>query len=63
MIPVEFLDLLACPRCDERPPLRQEGDRLVCTACGWRYKVVDGVPDLLPEDAEPPEGGPASRVE
>lgn len=48
-----LLALLACPACPGRPPLRQEGDRLVCDACGRRYPIVDGIPHLLPEAAEP----------
>lgn len=55
MIGTSFLELLACPACDDRPPLRQEGDRLVCTKCGRRYPVVDGIPHLLVEEAEPSE--------
>ncbi len=47
-------ELLACPRCPERPPLREEDGFLVCTRCGWRYRVVKDVPHLLPEEALPP---------
>lgn len=52
MLDREFLDLLACPLC--RTPVREEGDRLVCTACGRRYPVRDGIPVMLPEEAETP---------
>jgi hypothetical protein len=51
-----ILELLACPRCDDRPALREEGQSLVCTSCGWRYRVEDGIPILLASEAEPPEG-------
>ncbi|HTQ11565.1 MAG TPA: Trm112 family protein [Fimbriimonadaceae bacterium] len=50
MIDPEFLAILACPVCDERPPLREEGDILVCTKAGHRFPVKDGIPHLLPED-------------
>jgi uncharacterized protein YbaR (Trm112 family) len=50
-----LLSVLACPRCDDRPPLVEEGGRLVCTQCRWRYRVEDGIPVLLPSEAEPPE--------
>jgi uncharacterized protein YbaR (Trm112 family) len=46
----EFLAILACPICDERPPLRQEGDELVCELRGHRFPVKDGIPHLMPED-------------
>lgn len=55
MISDDLLAILACPRCDDRPPLELKGDRLVCTRCGWSYRIVDGIPHLLPEEAEPPE--------
>ena len=55
MITQDLLDLLACPKCEDRPPLELDGDRLVCTKCRSWYKIVDGVPHLLPEDANSPE--------
>jgi uncharacterized protein YbaR (Trm112 family) len=42
-----LLEVLACPACDERPPLRLEGEELICTVCGRRYPIVDGVSRLL----------------
>ncbi|MCH8977912.1 MAG: Trm112 family protein [Armatimonadetes bacterium] len=51
----ELLEILACPRCDSRPRLEDRGGRLVCTECGWSYRVEDGVPHLLAEEARPPE--------
>lgn len=51
----ELLEILACPRCDSRPPLREEGDWLVCKQCGYGYPVVDGIPHLLAESAKAPE--------
>ena len=55
MISTDLLDILACPRCDERPKLELKDGRLVCPVCRHSYPIVDGVPHLLPEDAEPPE--------
>lgn len=57
MIDPSLLDVLACPRCESRPPLREEGEELVCTVCAYRYKVVDGIPHLLVEEAMPPKEG------
>lgn len=53
MIDAQLLELLACPRCDERPPLRLEGSFLVCDKCQSAYPIVDDIPHLLPEDAKP----------
>lgn len=47
-----LLDILACPV--DRKPVRLEGDRLVCSECGRRYPVVDDIPVMLIEEAEPP---------
>ena len=58
MIDPGLLEILACPLCEDRPPLREEGDFLVCTVCGSRFPVVDGVPHLLPESAVKPEAQP-----
>lgn len=47
----EFLALLACPLEDSRPPFDFRDGMLVCTSCGAKFPVVDGIPRLLPEDA------------
>lgn len=53
----ELLEILACPL--DKAPVREEGDRLVCTRCGRRYPVREGIPVMLVEEAELPEGGTA----
>ena len=54
MIDKELLEILACPAC--KAPVREEGERLVCTGpgCGLRYPVKDGIPVMLVEEAEKP---------
>ena len=51
----ELLEILACPV--EKAALREEADRLVCTACGRRYPVRDGIPVMLVDEAELPSAG------
>ena len=51
MVDKELLEILACPAC--KAPVVPEEDRLVCTACGRRYPVRDGIPVMLIEEAEP----------
>jgi uncharacterized protein YbaR (Trm112 family) len=46
-------DLLACPAC--LGSLCAEASRLVCTACGRAYPVVDGIPVLIVERATAPK--------
>jgi hypothetical protein len=45
------LDQLACPAC--LGELRLDEMRLVCPACGRAYPIVDGIPVLIAERAEP----------
>ena len=52
MIEKALLDILACPAC--KTVVRLEGDRLVCTECGRRYPIRDGIPVMLIEEAENP---------
>lgn len=50
----ELLDILACPACDERPPLKQVSeDYLECEKCGRRYPIRDGIIELMVEPEEP----------
>jgi len=53
MIPKELLDILACPACDERPPVRlaADGKSLVCDRCRRQYPVRDGIPVMLVDEA------------
>jgi hypothetical protein len=63
LIDTRLLELLTCPVCLEKPgktagSLELAGGKLVCRDCGRRYAIIDGVPNMLPEEAEhPPDGG------
>ena len=50
----ELLAILRCPVT--RSVLRQEGDFLVAETGGLRYPVRDGIPVMLPEEAQLPPG-------
>ncbi len=43
-----LLDRLACPVC--QGALRETSDALVCSACGQRFPISGGIPDLRPAD-------------
>ena len=51
----KLVEILACPACDDRPPLRLVDETLVCDSCGRVYTIRDGIPILLPEEAVIPE--------
>lgn len=55
MIEPFFLEILACPRCESRPGVVVRGDFLVCSECGWGYRIVDEIPQMLVEEAVEPE--------
>lgn len=56
MISQDLLDILRCPLDPSRTRLTLENDRLVCQRCGVKYKIKDGLPILVAEDAELPPG-------
>jgi hypothetical protein len=55
MIDELLLKLLACPACEDRPPLRLEGEGLVCDQCHRIYPVRDGIPHVVVSEATLPE--------
>ncbi|MCK4341796.1 MAG: Trm112 family protein [Phycisphaerae bacterium] len=51
----ELLAILVCPVTECHGALEQHDERLVCVRCGRRYRIEEGWPVLIPEEAEPPE--------
>ncbi|GIW14944.1 MAG: hypothetical protein KatS3mg063_0797 [Tepidiforma sp.] len=53
-----LLEILCCPLCKGELELRDAEERegeivagvLVCRACGERYPIEDGIPNMLPPD-------------
>ena len=48
MISEEMLKVLACPL--DKAELKLEQNVLVCTKCGAKYPIKDGIPVLLPPE-------------
>lgn len=44
----ELLKILACPEC--KGDLRLRKNQLICTKCGRKYPIKDGIPHLLPDE-------------
>lgn len=57
-----WIDQLGCPLDPERPPLRQEGDWLICDKCQMKFPIREGIPHLVADEAvsvkESPENPP-----
>ena len=51
----ELLEILACPVC--KTAVRLEDSKLVCDNCGRRYRIEDGIPIMLIDEAEMPKQG------
>ena len=54
MIDERLQSLMVCPA--GRRPLNLLGDYLVCRNCGVKFPVVEGIPVLIIEEAELPDG-------
>ena len=60
----DLLQILRCPACvtssDEPPESTEKGelelreDGLICRQCGRRFKIEDGIPNMLLDEAEKP---------
>jgi uncharacterized protein len=54
-----LLEILACPSDDHAPlhlgtPTDPDADMLTCTSCGRQFRVEDGIPVLLLDEATEP---------
>lgn len=60
-VDAELLRILVCP--NDRGDLDELEDEqvLVCRSCGYRYPVRDGIPVMLIDEADKPDGRPRGR--
>ena len=56
MISPELLEILRCPLDPSHTRVTLEGDRLICQRCALKFKIKDGFPVLIVEEAELPAG-------
>ena len=56
MINPELLEILRCPLNPSRARLLLQGEHLQCERCGLRFKIRDGFPVCVVEEAELPPG-------
>lgn len=46
----KLLEVLACPKC--KGDLELKEDSLICSECRLRYRIEDGIPIMLIDEAE-----------
>jgi uncharacterized protein YbaR (Trm112 family) len=51
VIDQKLLEILACPACEDRPPVKLQGEELICEKCKRAYPIKDGIPVMLIEKA------------
>ena len=53
MLDPKLLEILACPLC--RQPVTPDAAHawLTCRGCSVRYRVEEGIPIMLPDEAQP----------
>ena len=47
----ELLEIIACPKCKGELSLNSERSELRCSACGLAYRIDDGIPVLMVDEA------------
>ncbi len=52
----ELKSILACPRCKGRLDYPTDVEEIHCLSCKLVYRIDDGVPIMLIEEARPLEG-------
>jgi len=50
MIDDGLIKILVCPAC--KGDIQLEGQKLICTKCGRRYPIRNGIPVMLIDEAE-----------
>lgn len=52
----DLLAILRCPMSPSKTRLLLQGEALVCERCALKFKIKDGFPVLIVEEAELPPG-------
>ncbi len=47
-----LLAVLACPQCRGSLEYKKEKQKLICKKCALAYRIEDGIPIMLVEEAE-----------
>jgi uncharacterized protein len=56
LIDPQLKEILICPNCHSELEENEPQSKLHCTGCGLAFPVRDGIPVMLIDEAEKPEG-------
>lgn len=59
----ELKEILACPKCKGGLEFHEERGEIDCLRCRLAYRIEDGIPVMLVEEARALDAGAASRPE
>ena len=51
LLPEGLLEIMQCPNCTGRLEEDAAASQLVCVECAYRYRVDDGIPVMLVDEA------------
>ena len=58
MLDERLLQILVCPACRASLEYKERRKVLICTECGTRYEVRDGIPVMLAPDEAAAKAAP-----
>ena len=59
----ELLEILICPNCRGDVNYVEAEEVIVCTSCGYRYPVRDGIPVMLIDEARAVDDAEHARLQ
>jgi uncharacterized protein YbaR (Trm112 family) len=54
-LPQDLLEILACPNCKGDLEYNEKKNILICRNCKVYYEIIEGIPNLIWEEAKPLE--------
>jgi uncharacterized protein YbaR (Trm112 family) len=54
-LPQDLLEILACPNCKGDLEYDEKKNILICRNCKVYYEIIEGIPNLIWEEAKPLE--------
>jgi uncharacterized protein len=57
----ELKEILACPKCKGELEFHEDRGEIHCRGCRLAYRIEDGIPVMLVEEARPLDPAPGPR--